>query len=162
MGLIRVSDHAEQTIKRVSDGRTITATVDAILAASITPDGKIYAAKESSVKSLQSYLDEKFKHLESLIEDTTIDRLASSRPQNTLVPLKWDGCLQEVYFNFPDDDPCWPPKVREAWGESDTLDQAEFASDGNFIYDVTGGDRMVVLNITPELRSFLRARGFEA
>ena len=158
MGLIRVSDHAEQTIKRVSDGRTITATVDAILAASITPDGKIYAAKEDS---LQSYLDEKFKHLESLIEDTTVDRLASSHSQSSLVPLKWDGCLQEVYFNFPDDDPCWPPKVREAWGESDTLDQAEFASDGNFIYDVTGGDRMAVLNITPALRSYLKEKGFE-
>ena len=157
MGLIRVSDHAEQTIKRVSDGRTITATVDAILAASITPDGKIYAGEKDS---LQSYLDEKFKHLESLIEDTTIDRLTTPS-RSSLVPLKWDGCLQEVYFNFPDDDPCWPPKVKEAWGESDTLDQAEFASDGNFIYDVTGGDRMAVLNITPELRSFLRARGFE-
>ena len=159
MGLIRVSDHAEQTIKRVSDGRTITATVDAILAASITPDGKIYAAKEDS---LQSYLDEKFKHLESLIEDTAVDRLDRAKPSRLLPSeITWENCIQDVYFDFPDDDPVWLPRVKEAWGESDTLDQAEFASDGNFIYDVTGGDRMAVLNITPALRSYLKEKGFE-
>lgn len=124
-------------------------------------DGKDDNNINQRLDKMAAWLDSQFASLKTAIEDTVVDRLVTPSRHSTLLPLKWDGCLQEVYFDFPDDDPCWPPKVKEAWGESDTLDQAEFASDGNFIYDVTGGDRMAVLNITPALRSYLKEKGYE-
>lgn len=58
MGMIRVSDHAEKIIRENTNGRTITATVDAMIAGGPRE-------KESGVS--KEYLDERFDTLESMI-----------------------------------------------------------------------------------------------
>ena len=151
MGLIRVSDYAEKQIKRMAaeTGRTVTSTVDTLL------EGN------SGGVDLIAAVDKRFDELKALIEDTTVDRLDKARSSKLLPSdITWENCIQDVYFDFPDDDPVWLPKVKEAWGESDSMDMAEFSSDGSYIYDVTGGERMPVLNITPALRDYLKGKGF--
>lgn len=64
MGMIRVSDDAERKIKEMANGRTISATVDAILAGG------------AGGADFKEYLDKKFDELKELIEDTTVDRVS--------------------------------------------------------------------------------------
>lgn len=108
-----------------------------------------------------SYFDKKFEELKALIEDTTVDRLDGGTKVGGAkhLPLCWENCLQEVYFEFEDNDPCWLPGVKEAWGASDFMDTAIFESDGEYVYDITD-NKLPVLKVTPELREFLNERGF--
>ena len=66
--MIRVSDHAEKVIREHTHGRTITATVDAILAGSVAPDGTEMWKGRQDDEITKEYLDERFDKLESMIE----------------------------------------------------------------------------------------------
>lgn len=124
-------------------------------------DGKDDNNINQRLDKMAAWLDSQFTSLKAAIEDTTVDRLDKARPSKLLPSdITWENCIQDVYFDFPDDDPVWLPKVKEAWGESDSMDMVEFSSDGSYIYDVTGGEEMPVLKITPTLRDYLKGKGF--
>lgn len=152
MGLIRVSDDAEKRIKEMANGRTVTATVDALL-----------AGGGDSSKLLKNYLEEKFSHLESLIEDTTVDRLDGGvrRGPKIYSNLCWAGCMQDVYFDFPETEPIWLPGVYQGWAESNMMDEAKFLVKDDVIWVDFFGTQTPALRITPALRSYLKAKGFE-
>lgn len=69
MGMIRVSDHAEKVIREHTHGRSITATVDAILAGSVAPDGtEMWKGQQATDDEItKEYLDERFDKIESMI-----------------------------------------------------------------------------------------------
>ena len=165
MGMIRVSDEVEGRLKEVADGRSMNAVIEKMLAYCSSPTGFCPAPKEGQNYEpyILEHLDERLDKLESLIEDTAVDRLDGGNKGRVggakHFPLCWENCLQEVYFEFEDSDPCWLPGVKEGWGASDFMDTAIFESDGDYVYDVTH-NKFPVLKVTPELREFLNKRGF--
>ena len=164
MGLIRVSDHAEKVIREHSHGRTITATVDAILAGSVAPDGtEVWKGQPASDDDLRDYLDKKFDELKSLIEDTAVDRVNSVGPISSAAPgtvkvyVPWDAA-RELFFEFlPDDAPEYIGSASEA------IHQAEdefpvFIQDDRLWTEDFYGAKSPILNISPRVKQFLESR----
>lgn len=112
-----------------------------------------------------SYFDKKFDELKSLIEDTTVDRLDGGvnkwRGPKICSNLCWDGCMQDVYFDFPETDPIWLPGVYQGWAESNMMDEAKFLIKDDVIWVEFFGTQTPALRITPALRSYLKEKGFE-
>ena len=123
-------------------------------------DGKDDNNINKRLDKMAAYLKSEFADIKSAINDTVIDRMTPASSKLLPSNITWENCIQDVYFDFPDDDTVWLPKVKETWGESDSMDMAEFSSDGSYIYDVTGGEEMPVLKITPALRDYLKGKGF--
>lgn len=64
MGMIRVSDEVESRLKAISDGRSMSATVERLLAAG-APDG-VLSSVRSELPS-KEYFDQRFDDLEERI-----------------------------------------------------------------------------------------------
>lgn len=168
MGMIRVSDDAEKKIKAMADGRPVTATVD-----------KLVARNDIAVRldNLATYLERSLKEMKKdiikAIEDTTIDRVESggarfsnanpsnpspSNPSNKFYP--WDNCVQDLYFDFPEDDSAWLPNVREMWGESSAMDMYTYVVKNGYLCSEPGSTPLLVF--TPEVQAFLDERNTDA
>lgn len=166
MGMIRVSDHAEKIIKEQANGRTISATVDALIAG-----GGRNLDKE--------YFDNKFREqqealrkMRSLIEDTAVDRLssggrnfssassASSVYQDPLVKqallrtdIEWP-IVQELIYGFLDKRaPEWFPGMYEAVHEMNDAPEC-FTKNSILYFDITGSP-YPVLRVSPRVDQFL-------
>lgn len=160
MGLIRVSDHAEKLIREHSHGRTITATVDAILAGSVAPDGtEMWKGQQASDDDLRDYLDKKFAHLESLIEDTTVDRVAGpikSTPGTVKIYVPWDAARELFYEFLPDDAPEYIGPASEALHQADD-EFPVFIQDDKLWTEDFYGAKSPILNISPRVKQFLES-----
>lgn len=163
MGLIRVSDHAEKLIREHSHGRTITATVDAILAGSVAPDGtEMWKGQQASDDDLRDYLDKKFDELKALIEDTTVDRvsrgpLRSVAPGTVKIYVPW-GAARELFFEFlPDDAPEYIGSASEAIHQADD-EFPVFIQDDRLWTEDYYGTKSPILNISPRVKQFLETR----
>ena len=162
MGLIRVSDHAEKVIREHSHGRTITATVDAILAGSVPPDGtEMWKGQPASDDDLRDYLDKKFDELKSLIEDTTVDRVAgpikSAAPGTVKIYVPWD-VARELFFEFlPDDAPEYIGSASEAIRQADD-EFPVFIQDDKLWTEDFYGAKSPILNVSPRVKQFLESR----
>lgn len=83
--MIRVSDEVESRLKAISDGRSMSGTVEMLLSNKGAGDNN----------ELIEFLNKRFAHLESLIEDNLVDAVAAgnthsnSRPQDNDI-LDWD------------------------------------------------------------------------
>ena len=161
MGLIRVSDHAEKLIREHSHGRTITATVDAILAGSVAPDGtEMWKGQQASDDDLRDYLDKKFDELKSLIEDTTVDRVAgpikSAAPGTVKVYVPWE-VARELFFEFlPDDAPEYIGSASEVIRRADDEFPVYIQDDKLWTEDFYGA-KSPILNISPRVKQFLES-----
>ena len=161
MGLIRVSDHAEKLIREHSHGRTITATVDAILAGSVAPDGtEMWKGQQASDDDLRDYLDKKFDELKSLIEDTTVDRVAgpikSAAPGTVKVYVPWE-VARELFFEFLPEDA--PEYIGSASGVIHQADDefSVFIQDDRLWTEDFYGAKSPILNISPRVQQFLES-----
>lgn len=164
MGLIRVSDHAEKLIREHSHGRTITATVDAILAGSVAPDGtEMWKGPQASDDDLQDYLDKKFDELKSLIEDTTVDRVSNVGPIKSAAPgtvkiyVPWE-VARELFFEFlPDDAPEYIGSASEVIHQADDEFPVYIQDDKLWTEDFYGA-KSPILNISPRVKQFLESQ----
>lgn len=68
MGMIRVSDEVESRLKAISDGRSMSATVERLLAVG-APDG-VLASVRSELPS-KEYFDQRFDDLDDKIRRAT-------------------------------------------------------------------------------------------
>lgn len=157
MGLIRVSDHAEKLIREHSHGRTITATVDAILAGSVAPDGtEMWKGQPASDDDLRDYLDKKFDELKSLIEDTTVDRVAGGRrAPSEKVYVPWD-VARELFYEFLDEHSTeWRPGI---YNEIQSLDNDLncYIQDGYICVDDPYGKQHLLVQVSPRVEEFLK------
>lgn len=143
MGLIRVSDAAEEKIKQMAaeSGRTVTSTVDVLVEGGGGVD--------------TSYFDKRFDELKSLIEDHLVDALASGSgsKQAPGIPkyLKWSN-VQYIMFELLEDDGAPEWIVSESMLDrikNDTyLDSATFTVKG----DVVCINDSPLIRITPRVR----------
>lgn len=162
MGMIRVSDEIEQKLKQLSDGRSMSATLELLFKmANSNADDSVKAARAGACALLEEHIDKRFDELKALIEDTTIDRVAAA-PKATASKnlLPWEGCIQDIYDDFPNGSDVWLPGVREAWGESDSMDMASYFVKNGEIWSNFYGHDTPLLRVTPELSEYLQDKGF--
>lgn len=148
MGMIRVSDSAEEKIRALADGRTITATVDAILAENNSLD--------------TSYFDKKFNELKSFIEDNLVDVVAAgtsranrSYPQDNEY-LDWDVFRYIIYDLCRDDSsPEWVSQ--SAHDAMDNLSDpiTTIILDG-YIWAVNDYGKSKLLKVSPRIEEAIR------
>lgn len=157
MGMIRVSDDAEKKIKAMANGRTISATVDSLVAG------------EAANVDIQKWMEENFNSiheelakLKSLIEDTTVDRVDSGGPRkssyqsNVKVYVPWDAA-RELFFEFlPDDAPEYIGSASEAIHQADSEFPVYIQDDKLWTEDYYG-TKSPILNISPRVKQFLES-----
>lgn len=143
MGLIRVSDAAEEKIKQMAaeSGRTVTSTVDVLVEGGGGVD--------------TSFFDKKFDELKSLISDTAVDRVAQSsgggRAPGGKEWVKW-AQMQYIIFNREDDDPAWilPEGAVFQFKNGDPDELAYYVKDGTIYID--GPQPVAILKVTHDIR----------
>lgn len=158
MGLIRVSDHAEKVIREHSHGRTITATVDAILAGSVAPDGtEMWKGQPASDDGLRDYLDKRFDELKSLIEDTTVDRVAgpikSAAPGTVKVYVPWEVARELFYEFLPDDAPEYIGSASEQVHQAE--DEFPVFIQDNKLWTENAYSKSPIMDISPRVQQLL-------
>lgn len=153
MGMIRVSDDAEKKIKAMANGRTISATVDALLAGGQNLDKEYF---DSKFREQQEALRE----MRALIEDTTVDRvnnvgpIKSAAPGTVKIYVPWDAA-RELFFEFlPDDAPEYIGSASEAIHQADD-EFPVFIQDDKLWTEDFYGAKSPILNISPRVKQFL-------
>ena len=163
MGMIRVSDHAEKIIKEQANGRTISATVDALIAGggenSVNTDSIL-----DKLDYLENYLDKRISKLESLIEDTTVDRVNNGGPRNSTsvvsgsvkVYVPWDTAHELLYEFLPEDAPEFIGNASEQIRQADD-EFPVFIQDDKLWTEDYYGTKTPILNISPRVTQFLES-----
>lgn len=155
MGMIRVSDSAEEKIRALADGRTITATVDALLAGGGQNLDKEYF--DNKFREQQEALRE----MRSLIEDNLVDVVAAGDHANRSCPqdndiLDWD-VFRYIVFDLCKDDssPEWVSQsVHDAM---DNLNDpiTTIVLDG-YIWAVNDYGKSKLLKVSPRIEEAIR------
>lgn len=156
MGMIRVSDEIEQRLKSVSDGRSMSATIEKMLAYCSSPEGFCPVPQESGYTPLfLEHIDERFDELKALLEDTAVDRLARVQKKKDPINLDWPDVQYLMFELLEEDAPEWTCKeASKGAHESSELEALTWLADEDFIY-TTNGTRTNWLNITPRIKSYL-------
>ena len=108
-----------------------------------------------------SYFDKKFDELKSLIEDTTVDRVAgpikSAAPGTVKVYVPWE-VARELFFEFlPDDAPEYIGSASEVIHQADD-EFPVFIQDDKLWTEDFYGAKSPILNISPRVQQFLEPR----
>lgn len=158
MGMIRLSDEVEKRLKEIADGRSMSATVE-MLMAGVGPDGKINTEPVLSASN-RDYFDKKFDELKSLITDSLVDVVAAGgrAPGSYSLPasnyVDWPQ-MQYIIYTHEDDDPAWllPTSAVFRFKEGDISDFAYSIKDNAIYFDRGNGGRPEpLIKITPEIQ----------
>lgn len=167
MGMIRVSDEVEGRLKEVADGRSMNSVIEKMLAYCSSPDGFCPAPQADGRGAAQyepyllEHLDERLDKLESLIEDTTVDRVAggpikSAAPGTVKIYVPW-GAARELFFEFlPDDAPEYIGSASEVIHQADD-EFPVFIQDDRLWTEDFYGAKSPILNISPRVKQFLES-----
>lgn len=160
MGMIRVSDEVESRLKEVADGRSMNSVIEKMLAYCSSPDGFCPTPQEGSYTPLfLEKIFERFDELKSLIEDTTVDRVAgpikSAAPGTVKIYVPWDTA-RELFFEFLPDDA--PEYIGSASGQVHQADEFPvFIVDDKLWTEDYYGMKTPILNISPRVQQFLES-----
>ncbi len=109
-----------------------------------------------------SYFDRKFDELKSLIEDTTVDRVAGGvGPQSSheKTYIDWP-IMQDVFFDFLEPHaPEWASSAAEEIISNMDNPLECYIQDGQICADDSYGHKSVILNLSTRLREFLTSKG---
>lgn len=154
MGMIRVSEDAEKQIKEMAEGKTITATVDALLARN-----DIAARMDKMASYLEKKLNDIKDEIISSIKDTTIDRL-DSRPRGGggRISLDWP-LVQELIFDVAKPEDFVSKGLYTGVHESNILDEIDWFIENGQVWGDLHGSKLPYLNLTPNISSFLASKG---
>lgn len=148
MGMIRVSDYAEEKIKRMAaeSGRTVTSTVDTLV------DGN------SGGVDLIVAFDKKFDELKGFIADNLVDVVAGINKGAQKTILKW-AVVRELFYEKLDwDSEEWcSERMCEMAHEKEGLDLEEWYIEDGFLKSNWPGEKApsVWLKVSPEVEKFL-------
>ena len=153
MGLIRISDSAEEKIKELSEGRTITATVDWLVGRN-----DVSGRLDKMAAYLEKKLEQVKKDIIASIENTAIDRIDVSRTKRGDRALDFQKEVWPLFYEKLDENnPAWFPGAYAAAHESSDMAEATYFVDynKNVLYSMFYDVRAVWLHLTPEVLSFL-------
>ena len=155
MGMIRISDYAEEKIRKMAaeSGRTVTSTVDVLV--------------EGNGGMDTSYFDKKFEHLESLITDSLVDVVDRGGAGGGRAPVEklgekewvpWDQ-MSYIIFTHEDDDPAWviPEGAVFQFKNGDPTAYSYYVKD-NVIFMESVGRPEPLIKVTPEIREAIDER----
>lgn len=149
MGMIRVSDEVESRLKAISDGRSMSGTVEMLLSNKGAGDNN----------ELIEFLNKRFAHLESLITDNLVDVVAAGSTHSRLTdnePLDWN-VFRYIVFDLCKDDssPEWVSQsVHDAMDNlSDSIDT--IVLDG-YIWAVNDYGKSKLLKVSPRIEEAIR------
>lgn len=111
---------------------------------------------------LEQYIDKKFSELKSLVEDTTVDRVAGGRSSHKKVHIEWN-IIRDLCFEFLRDKPeMWvSTEAKRGAEESDNMQDDPFYTDGEVIYSEGMFGHIDWVKCTPEVMAFLKERGVD-
>lgn len=106
-----------------------------------------------------SYFDKKFDELKSLIEDTTVDRVAGGprKPQsypNVKIYVPWETAHELLYEFLPEDAPEFIGSASEQIRQADDEFPVFIQEDRLWTEDYCGA-KSPILNISPRVEQFL-------
>lgn len=167
MGMIRVSDEIEAKLKQLADGRSMTATIDLLFKmANSNANESVKMARTGACSLLQEHIDKRFDELKTLIEDTTVDRLASSSSKSNSnssygTPVDWET-LRDLWLDFlPYGAEEWLPGREEAFRNSDNMDMgAYYIKNGLIVSDDTWG-HADWMKVSSRVKDYLLSHGVE-
>ena len=156
MGMIRVSDEVESRLKAISDGRSMSGTVEMLLT-SVGPDGKIHTEPALCEETID-FLNKRFDELKSLITDNLVDVVAGnthSRPQDNEY-LDWDVFRYIVYDLCRDDS-------SPEWVSQSAHDAMDNLSDpittivlNDYIWAVNDYGKSKLLKVSPRIEEAIK------
>ena len=138
------------------DGCTLAGEIKNLL--DIRAGKGVYDGINSRLDKMAEYLDKKFGHLESLIEDTTIDRIDVPRTKRGDRALDFQKEVWPLFYEKLDENnPAWMPGAYAAAHESSDMAEATYFVDynKNVLYSMFYDARAEWLHLTPEVLSFL-------
>lgn len=158
--MIRVSDQVETRLKEVADGRSMNATIEKMLAYCSSPDG--FCPTPQADTSYEPYLleqmNKRFDELKSLIEDTTVDRVAGPKvvaPGTSKVYVPWD-VARELFYEFLDEKSTeWRPNVYNILQDTDDALNC-YIQDGYICVDDHYGKQHLLVQVSPRVEEFLK------
>ena len=165
MGMIRVSEHAEEVIRTWAreKGTTMTGAVDSMLSAlEVALTEPVKAARAGACGVLQDYLDKRLDRLERMIEDTAVDRLdGNGGPRdksyfNVKVYVPWNTARELLYEFLPEDAPEFVSGASAALRQADD-EFPVFIVDDKLWTEDSYGAKSLILNISPRVRQFLES-----
>lgn len=111
---------------------------------------------------LEGYLDKRLSKIESLIEDTTVDRVNNGGPIKSVAPgtvkvyVPWE-VARELFFEFlPDDAPEYIGSASEVIHQADD-EFPVFIQDDRLWTEDFYGAKSPILNISPRVQQFLES-----
>lgn len=158
MGMIRVSDEVESRLKGVADGRSMNATIDKLLAGGGGGDSSIKTII-GKLDYLENYIDKRLSKLESLIEDTTVDRLASSGRSSggrrEKKYIDFDIIRYIMYTLLDEDSPEWESKTTAKYIYDYLSDDLICYEQDDYIYTENAHGYSKFIKISPRVREAL-------
>lgn len=155
MGMIRVSDHAEQIIRDYASLNEI----------SLTSAVELLVSKEQKEPSVDmAAVMKKLDEIQALIEDTAVDRLdkgagKTSSPSTTTY-LDWAD-VREMMFDWAEDADWSSSAAKKGMEESNLSDEAKWTLDESGVWGNFYGDEQLYLELTPHIAEFLKGKGYE-
>lgn len=156
MGLIRISDDAEKKIKEMAGDRTVTATVDSILAST-----DVAARMDKMAAYLEKKLNDIKEEIISSIEDTAVDRLDSRpRRKSKVTPLDWEWpTIQELLYDIATEKDYVTKSDYDEMHESSCVDSFKWYIEDNQVWGDFFGEKKPYLNISSDIANFLTSKG---
>lgn len=156
--LVKLTDKIGNELEKWAkeDGCTLAGEIKNLL--DIRAGKGVYDGINSRLDKMAEYLDKKFGHLESLIEDTTIDRIDAPRAKRGSRALDFQKEVWPLFYEKLDEDnPAWLPGAYAAAHESSDMAEAVYFVDydKNVLYSTFYDSRAEWLRLTPEVLSFL-------
>lgn len=165
MGMIRVSDDIERRLKEVADGRSMNSVIEKMLAYCSSPDG--FCPTPQADTSYEPYLleriNERFDELKSLIEDTTVDRVAGRKdPMDPVLKqalarqdLDWEPVQELIYEFLEEKAPEWLPGSYAGVRQMEDTPVCYIKDDVLYFENEITGSYHPVLRVSPRVRQFL-------
>lgn len=110
---------------------------------------------------LEGYLDKRLSKIESLIEDTTVDRVNNGGPKNCVsgsvkVYVPWDTARELLYEFLPEDAPEFIGNASEQIRQADD-EYPVFIQDNRLWTEDYYGTKAPILNISTRVQQFLES-----
>lgn len=109
-----------------------------------------------------SCIEMRLDKIQSLIEDTTVDRLdkgAAKTSSSVTTYLGWAD-VREMMFDYATDEDWTSPAARQGMEESNASDEAKWYIDDG-VWGEFYGDKQKYLKLTPHIIDFLKGKGYE-
>lgn len=157
---IKLTDKVAEELARRAEEDNLSMAGEVAKLLSTEGGGENSDAIIGKLDYLENYIDKKFDELKSLIEDTTVDRVAGSRGRapGEKVYIRWD-VIKELFYEVLDEKATeWRPGV---YDEVQNLndDLSCYVQDGYICVDDHYGKQHLLVQVSPRLKEFLTGKG---